>query len=407
LNFRSVVIFILSLVLVSGCGSDLLPLVEQANAQADPPQVSPDDTAFFTSATGRVWKSPSPILASDGKVHLVYELFFSDRAVEELVPTKITVRADSETGPILQELQGDGISSRLTLLQSPRLGGGLEGTTRLANAQEAVLFLDVILDPNQQVPTRLFHILETDDGDGNDQLLTVIEGEVLQPAPIVLGRPLAGSGWANYNGAADFPSAHRRVPRFIEGKIYFPERSAIDWIKIDEEGKLFAGNDQFDLDSWYGFGEPIYSVGDGIVSRVVDGLENNVIGEHPVPRLKDGGGNTVIVYLGNGVYVMYGHLQPGLAWQEGDLIAKGDLIGQLGNTGVSGAPHLHFQVMDGNSIGVAEGLVFGFEEFKLEGDFADFEGSDTEFIVNLDERRFPNPETFNNALPLENTIIGF
>jgi hypothetical protein len=37
------------------------------------------------------------------------------------------------------------------------------------------------------------------------------------------------------------------------------------------------------------------STGDGIVSRVVDGLENNVLEEHPVPRLNDGGGKTVIV----------------------------------------------------------------------------------------------------------------
>jgi Peptidase family M23 len=404
-NFRFIFISILSLLFVSGCGSERLPFVELASAQTDPPKVSPDDTAFFTSASGRVWKSPSPILASDGKVHLIYELLFSNRALQELAPTRITVRAESETGPVLQELTGDGIFSRLTLLQSPRLSGNaLQGVTELANAQEAILFFDVTLEPDQQVPRRIFHVLELKD---DEKPLTVIEGEVVQPTPIILGRPLAGSGWANYNGAADFPSAHRRVPRFIEGQIYFPERSAIDWIKLDDDGKLFAGNDKFDLDSWYSFGEPVYSTSSGIVSRVVDGLENNRIDEHPVPRLKDGGGNTVIVYMGNGVYVMYGHLQPGLAWKEGDLIAKGDVIGKLGNTGVSGAPHLHFQVMDGNSIGVCEGLVFGFEEFRLEGDFADFDGSDTEYIVNFEERRFPNPQTFNNALPLENTIIGF
>jgi len=44
------------------------------------------------------------------------------------------------------------------------------------------------------------------------------------------------------------------------------------------------------------------------------------------------------------------------------------------------------------------------EEFRLGGDFA---GSGIEFILNLDERRFPNPDVFQDALPLGNTIIGF
>jgi murein DD-endopeptidase MepM/ murein hydrolase activator NlpD len=104
---------------------------------------------------------------------------------------------------------------------------------------------------------------------------------------------------------------------------------------------------------------------------------------------------------------MYGHLQKGLNWKVGDAIQKGDQIGLLGNTGVSGAPHLHFQVMDGNSIGVAEGLPFEFEQFQLEGEFEDFEGDDDQFIIHLELQRFSPSQLIMSALPLQNTIIGF
>ena len=87
---------------------------------------------------------------------------------------------------------------------------------------------------------------------------------------------------------------------------------------------------------------------------------------------ENGPGNRVIEDIGGGRYVGYAHLKPGSipAWvRQGARLRSGDLIGRVGNSGNSNAPHLHFQVMDTPSPGFSDaaGLPFVFDEQLLEG----------------------------------------
>lgn len=54
-------------------------------------------------------------------------------------------------------------------------------------------------------------------------------------------------------------------------------------------------------------------------------------------------GNTIIVDHGEGIYSLYMHLQK-INVKEGDKVERGDVIGLLGHTGYSTAPHLHLSV---------------------------------------------------------------
>jgi murein DD-endopeptidase MepM/ murein hydrolase activator NlpD len=54
-------------------------------------------------------------------------------------------------------------------------------------------------------------------------------------------------------------------------------------------------------------------------------------------------GNLVVLDHGNGFTSLYGHNEA-LLVREGDLVARGEPIARLGNTGRSSAPHLHFEV---------------------------------------------------------------
>jgi murein DD-endopeptidase MepM/ murein hydrolase activator NlpD len=48
--------------------------------------------------------------------------------------------------------------------------------------------------------------------------------------------------------------------------------------------------------------------------------------------------------------MLYAHLQAGsIKVKEGDRVKRGDLLGLVGNSGNTSAPHLHFHVMDGPS----------------------------------------------------------
>ncbi|MCX7697987.1 MAG: M23 family metallopeptidase [Candidatus Goldbacteria bacterium] len=54
-------------------------------------------------------------------------------------------------------------------------------------------------------------------------------------------------------------------------------------------------------------------------------------------------GNTVIIDHGGGIYSLYLHMGD-VYVRTDDKVFKGDIIGTVGNTGVSTGPHLHFQI---------------------------------------------------------------
>jgi murein DD-endopeptidase MepM/ murein hydrolase activator NlpD len=81
-------------------------------------------------------------------------------------------------------------------------------------------------------------------------------------------------------------------------------------------------------------GTDVYSTGDGIVEKV----EYN---EH-------GYGKEVIINHGFGYSTLYAHLN-GYNVRLGQRVKRGDVIGYVGDTGLSTAPHLHYEVIRNNS----------------------------------------------------------
>ena len=54
-------------------------------------------------------------------------------------------------------------------------------------------------------------------------------------------------------------------------------------------------------------------------------------------------GNLIIIHHGDGYFTHYGHNQINLKSQM-DIVKKGEVIGLVGNTGISTGPHLHFEI---------------------------------------------------------------
>lgn len=75
-------------------------------------------------------------------------------------------------------------------------------------------------------------------------------------------------------------------------------------------------------------GTPIYAALDGVVTYA---------------RWEEGYGNLIKLKHKNNVETLYGHCSR-IIVSEGDTIKKGDKIGEVGSTGKSTGPHLHFEV---------------------------------------------------------------
>ncbi len=76
-------------------------------------------------------------------------------------------------------------------------------------------------------------------------------------------------------------------------------------------------------------GTPIYATGDGVVKQV--------------KRSRRGYGNTIQLDHGYNYITLYGHLSK-FNVAKGDKVKRGQVIGYVGNTGKSTAPHLHYEV---------------------------------------------------------------
>ena len=61
---------------------------------------------------------------------------------------------------------------------------------------------------------------------------------------------------------------------------------------------------------------------------------------------RGGFGNTIVIYHGDGVQTLYAHLRNGgINVSNGQLVTAGQHIGQVGSTGFSTGPHLHWEVI--------------------------------------------------------------
>ncbi len=75
-------------------------------------------------------------------------------------------------------------------------------------------------------------------------------------------------------------------------------------------------------------GTPIYATGDGVVVKASRG---------------SGFGNVVYIDHGFGYQTRYAHMNK-FNTKKGKKVKRGDIIGYVGNTGLSSGPHLHYEV---------------------------------------------------------------
>lgn len=200
--------------------------------------------------------------------------------------------------------------------------------------------------------------------------------------PIIVEFPLRGE-WLSPNTPGTKIPSH--------GTNQLGTRYAYDFIQVDwsRVGKpayrvslmqyLLSG---VPLSEYYCWGQEVYSPCDGIVIAAEDGYVENVKtnllldmsnaykNAHYFDPARDDiqsiAGNYIIIQYSENVYAAICHLQAGsIQVSVGENIKTGNIVGRVGHSGNSFAPHLHFQLMDSNDIATANGIPCAFKKYEI------------------------------------------
>ena len=338
--------------------------------------------------TADVLAAPSPVLGTDHRRHLVYEIVLHNPTATRATVERAVV-LDRRRNTTIESYEGQG----LTQLLGP-FGRPVVAEPTVEPGQDARLYFDVKLPEAARVPARLAHRI-TLSLPPRRVVLTDADARVDRRPPVRLSPPLRAGGLLGV-------AAH--TPVAVDGRLSHAQRFAIDYAQLNEAGDDVLSGDPSRNESYEVYGEEILAAGDGTVVATRDDMAENAPGsEPPFTSWDTVAGNRVVEALGHGRYALYAHMQPGSVRPHvGDRVRRGDVIGLVGNTGNSDAPHLHFHVMDGPggaSALDANGLPYVFDRFELIGNIPDLSAP---VLVPADP-----PGERNDEYPLTGDIASF
>jgi len=357
-----------------------------------------------------------------GKRHLAYELHITNLRAHDVVLKRLRVVGESFVGDTgattgaaartnAQTTLADYVDADLArLIGRPGVAGDIPDKRVLAGGMRAVVYLWIRVGAATPAPSRLVHRIEFEAVRPTGRVPGTVEGvdvAVQSGAPINLSPPLRGGPWvAVYDPT--MVGGHRTSVYTINGRARIPARYAIDWVRLDRDGARARG-DVSKVANWHGFGADVLAVADGVVTDARDdmsGAESIGASQGAMP-LENASGNYVVLRIGDRVHAIYEHLKDGsVRVKTGDVVKRGQVLAQLGNTGSSSSgPHLHFHVADASGLLEAEGLPYTFDHFEVAGAF------DTIEATGRDQPwQAPKPGSGgqrHNELPDANVVVMF
>lgn len=313
------------------------------------------------------WPSTGPLIPvlGDGKAHLAYEYYLTNFGKK---PARL----------VALRVRGIGGAKFAATVE----GDALKSSFRPAAPQSHLPAYDPVLPPSasgvlfvflnfagRETPRQLENslVVEADGDPKNAQRIPLDKLTIRKTGAALVDEPFTGDRWLAANGPSN-ASIHRRAVIVLNGKPRVPERYAIDFIKLGDDGKSYSG-DESKNSSYHAYGIPILAVADGKIVSLKDGLLENVPQAKQMAvtmNLVNIAGNHLVEDIGDGQYVGYAHLIPGtITVKLGEQVHRGQVLGRLGNSGNSTEPHLHIQVCNGPSFLICEGVPMEFKQMSL------------------------------------------
>ena len=339
----------------------------------------------------------------DGTAHVAYELYLSNFGKTAARIRALRVRG-SGGASFDSTIDGDALKASFIVISSRDHMKPQDPV--LAPGEEGIIFVFLNFG-SRETPSELVNslVVEADTSPDNVQLipLAALQLQKTAEAPII-DEPFSGNRWQAANGPSN-TSLHRRSIIILDGQARSPERYAIDWIKLGDDGNTFSG-DEFQNSSYHAYDTPITAVADGRAVTVIDGIPENVPHRDKLAvelSLANIAGNNVVEDIGGGRYVGYAHFRPGtITVKTGDTIKRGQVIGKLGNSGNSSEPHLHTQICDGPTFLMCNGMPMQYRDMMVSKYTIEKQG-DRPIHLAIDGE----PRAVTDQEPMEDELVSF
>ncbi len=331
----------------------------------------------FTPLAATVPTNPIPVEGTDGQLHMTYELLLTNASPLSVRIDQVLVGGE-DADRILLSLEGDQLAGEMSPLagtpgsestEDPTQGGG---PPTIASGATGIVWIDATsdsgVDPPATLANRVVASVLRPDGQSVPFDGIVARVPVSRSAALELSPPVGNGLWYMSDGCCTGDTHHRRGIAPINGQLLVPQRYAVDWYRVDDQHRAWVG-DPSQLKSYLAYQQPVLAAADGTVVSTLDGLPNNPDLPNPpsIPPIEQTVGNFVILKVDGG-YLLYGHLDPGsVRVASGQQVSRGDVLGLIGTSGNSSAPHLHFQVMTEPTFFPTDSPPYVFDRFELVG----------------------------------------
>lgn len=361
-----------------------------------------------------IYDPPVPFEALD-KMYMAYELYLTNFYNTDITLDAIQVH-DKDTETPLLGFDKNALRKMVRKTCVDNTNTPCNELLIPAGGMKLVYLLLPFNSPND-VPKEMFQKIFITKKDDNTQAeLKTLPLKLNKPMTVMVRPPVRGDYWVAMNGMAAM-SPHRTAHTVMNGQNYFAQRYAVDFMQIDLDGKSFQGSEN-ENGSYYAYGKDVFAVARGTVVAMKDGIQDNkpqlsagdtntkgIKGNVEKTSAENVSGNYVVLELGKGLYAFYAHLRPGsIKVKMGEKVAEGQMLGQIGNSGDSKIPHLHFHIVDRPAYFAGNAIPYTFTEFWFRP---------SEIVENGTQKMFKFNETpnglkrYTNQALLENVVVKF